>query len=443
MTAPLRANTDPAWGQTPDDCGPAPHDGWTIAAEAHSSSPLAPLASGASERPKLLIAGAGPAGLEALIAVRHLAEERVDIELLAPERHFIYRPLTVGEPFGLGQARRYELSQIVADHGATLVRDTLREVDAERHEVGTGSGAAVAYDALMIALGGKAGRVLPGAIALRGPGHTSQFGRLLRQLEAGTVQRVAFAAPSGVVWKLPLYELALMTAAHLAEHDRSGAELALVTPEARPLELFGVEASEAVARLLEQRGVELHTGRHPTAFAGGMLTVVPADHSPLELDRVVSLPELAGPHIPGLPQTGDGFIPVDAHGAVEGAEDVYAAGDATGFPVKQGGLATQQADAVAEMVAARAGAPIEPQPFRPVLRGLLLTGTAPRYMRAEIAGGHGEGGVSEQALWWPPSKIAGRYLSPYLGARHQELAPDPDAVPVEVELREGLEGEPP
>ena len=53
---------------------------------------------------------------------------------------------------------------------------------------------------------------------------------------------------------------------------------------------------------------------------------------------------------------------------------------------------------------------------------MLLTGSAPRYMRAEVAGGRGEHwDVAEHALWWPPSKIAGRYLSPYLALTHEEI----------------------
>jgi hypothetical protein len=31
-----------------------------------------------------------------------------------------------------------------------------------------------------------------------------------------------------------------------------------------------------------------------------------------------------------------------------------------------------------------------------------------------VSGGAGEGDVAERSLWWPPGKIAGRYLSPYL-----------------------------
>ena len=118
-----------------------------------------------------------------------------------------------------------------------------------------------------------------------------------------------------------------------------------------------------------------------------------------------------------------GFIHTDAHGRVPGLDDVFAAGDATTFPVKQGGLAAQQADAVAEAIAAAAGAQIDPQPFRPVLRGTLLTGGAVRYLRADISGGTGDDStVSDDALWWPPNKLSGRYLAPYLSSKTGEAA---------------------
>ena len=96
--------------------------------------------------------------------------------------------------------------------------------------------------------------------------------------------------------------------------------------------------------------------------------------------------------------------------------NVWAAGDAIAFPVKQGGLASQQADAAAEAIAARAGADVLPEPFRPVLRGVLLTGRGNAWMRSASAGG-GEGEAERRALFWPPTKIAGRYISPFLASR--------------------------
>ena len=103
--------------------------------------------------------------------------------------------------------------------------------------------------------------------------------------------------------------------------------------------------------------------------------------------------------------------------------DVYAAGDATAFPIKQGGIAAQQAVAAAQAIAADAGADVTPEPFEPVLRGLLVTGGEERYMRSELGGGAGQtSSVTEQALWWPPGKLAAHYLTPYLARLAQDSA---------------------
>ena len=87
--------------------------------------------------------------------------------------------------------------------------------------------------------------------------------------------------------------------------------------------------------------------------------------------------------MPGLPADAEGFLVTDDHARVQGVPDVYAAGDITAYPIKQGGIACQHADAAAEHIAARAGAPIEPEPFTPVLRGLLLTERWARFLRHE------------------------------------------------------------
>jgi sulfide:quinone oxidoreductase len=265
---------------------------------------------------------------------------------------------------------------------------------------------------------------------VRGPGYTSRFRTVLRELSERRIRRVAFAVPAGASWPLPLYELALMTGAHAQERGLRKYELSLFTPEQEPLQVFGAAPSAAVRELLDARGIAFHGGRYPTEARNGELVLVPGPNVPA--DRVVSLPRLRGPFLAGLPYDPEGFIPTDLHGLVAGETDVYAAGDATTSPIKQGGVASQQADAAAEAIAARLGAPVEPKPFRPVLRGLLLTGATPEFMRAEVSGGEDQPpSMSKQALWWPPSKIAGRRLAPYLARRHDELEEVPDGIVVE------------
>jgi sulfide:quinone oxidoreductase len=221
-----------------------------------------------------------------------------------------------------------------------------------------------------------------------------------------------FVSPAASGWALPIYELALMAA--LARPD---ADIAVVTAEPAPLWIFGVEAGEAIRELFLRRGIALLSGVRVLAATEGELELDGAES--VSADCAVALPRLVGPAFPGLPNDEDGFIGVDAHGAVAGVADVYAAGDVTTFPLKQGGLATQQADAVAAAIAAALGAPVTPEPFQPVLRGLLLTGGAPLYLRSD--GAHGTSrrlahtAVSGSALWWPPAKVAGRYIARLLG----------------------------
>jgi sulfide:quinone oxidoreductase len=143
------------------------------------------------------------------------------------------------------------------------------------------------------------------------------------------------------------------------------------------------------------------------------LHVMPREH-PLEAGAVIALPALHGPGLPGLPADDDGYIPVDQFGRVEGLEHVYAAGDATNFPIKQGGLAAEEADVIATHIAAGLGARVEAEPFEPILRAQLLTGADSLYFVHELTGGHGDGIVSSDCLWSPPEKIAGRYLTAWL-----------------------------
>jgi sulfide:quinone oxidoreductase len=165
----------------------------------------------------------------------------------------------------------------------------------------------------------------------------------------------------------------------------------------------------------------------------GALILSPGDRR-LEATDVVALPAIEGPAIPGLPADERGFLPIDEHARVRGSDDVYAAGDGTNFPIKQGGLGTQQADAAAEHISAAAGADVNAQPFRPVLRGQLLTGPESLYLRGEPTGGGGEGVASVDYLWWPPHKVSGRYLSAWLAGVEPHADVEPPRQPLDIDV---------
>lgn len=363
------------------------------------------------------------AGLEALLALHELAGRRVRVQLLAPEREFVYRPLAVAEPFGLAHPARIDLAELAEEHGAHHRRDSLAGVEPDRQILHTESGRMMRFDALLLAIGARPVEVVHGALTFRGPEDVAAFGRLLEELARGQVSSVAFAAHERVRWALPLYELALLSSAHLASLGVEGIEWKLVTHERMPLEIFGERASRTVAELLEDAGIEVVTGCAPHMLKGGRLVF--EDGGSLDVERVVASPELRVPYLNGVPRGAGGFIPTDDVGRVKGLERVFAAGDATSFPIKQGGLAAQQADAAATAIAALAGVSVEPRAPDLLLRAALLTGSAPQFMRVRLSEEEPTSKASRSVLWWPPGKVAARHLAPYLAGRTEGGQPPP------------------
>jgi sulfide:quinone oxidoreductase len=362
----------------------------------------------------LLIAGGGPAALEGALAVQRLAPGRVDITLLSDRDEFVYRPVAVAEPFGLATAQRFSLTRFAEDRGIELRLGRLRAVDPWEQRVFTEDGDELRYDSLLLALGAHTEEAVPGAVTFGGPEDSARLRASLERLHAGEPLRVAFVAAAGTAWTLPLYELALMTVTWADEHGLA-IEPWLVTWEHRPLNVFGEEAASSVAQLLADAGVRLWTGAFAEGVEDGRLWI--SIEGGLPIDLAVALPRPVGPAIPGLPADAHGFVPVDDQCRVPGIPNVYAAGDVTTRPLKQGGLATQQADTAATAIAAAAGADVEAEAYRPVLRAMLLTGGRPRYLRHARGD---DGTASDDAPWWPPHKIAGRELAPYLTA-HADL----------------------
>ncbi len=312
---------------------------------------------------RVLIAGGGVAALETALALRHLAPERTTTTVIAPNEEFLYRPMTVREPFAYPAARRYPLAQIAHDAGAELLSDELAWVDPARHAVHTKADETLAYDVLVLATGARVCPRYEHAITIDDRHLDETMHGLIQDIEGGYVDSVAFVAPGRIAWPLPLYELALMTAGRAYDMN---VELSttIVTPEESPLAIFGATASSAIAQRLDRAQIKTIYSAYAEVPGAGEVVINPGDRR-LHVDRVIALPELFGPSVRGIPLSEHGFLAVDPYCRVRGIADVYAAGDAVDFPVKHGGVGSQQADVVAESIAARAGAAKEPARFNP------------------------------------------------------------------------------
>jgi sulfide:quinone oxidoreductase len=377
---------------------------------------------GSSAEPfNVLIVGGGVAALEAALALRDLGGERIATTMIAPNPEFVYRPMTVREPFGYAEAQRYPLEEIARDIGAELRSDSFKWLDAESRIVHTEQGEQLSYDALLLALGARTYPRFKHALTIDDTRLDELLHGLIQDIEGGYVHRLAFIVPGRMGWPLPIYELALMAAAR-AQDMNIDLSITIATPEDAPLAVFGRGVSDAVRQLLEENGILTITSAYCEVHEPGRVAINPGSRE-LHADRIVAMPELCGPSVPGVPGgSPGGFIPVDVHGKVPGIARVYAAGDAADFAIKHGGIAAQQADVAAQAIAALARVAPEPAPFRPVIHGILLTGGKPRYLSAHVTGGHGSSSeMTDTPTWSPATKIAAKYLAPYL-EEHDRVA---------------------
>jgi sulfide:quinone oxidoreductase len=346
---------------------------------------------------RVLVAGAGMAGIEAALALRAFAGPAANVRLIDPGRRFTVPSTATGRAFGIGTGIDHALADVAARAGAHLTNGRLAAVDPARRLVMLAGGRLLSYDALIVAIGARPEASVAGALTFAGHCDVASIRSMLEEITRaaarGATIRLAIVVPQGCAWSLSAYEMALMTQDHVvAAGGAERVEIAVITAEKTPLAVFGRDGSAAVERMLGRVGVAVHTGAVVREWRWGRLEL--EGGGTLAADRVIALPVQRGPRLDGLPADAQGFVRTAGDGSVPGARDVWAVGDGAAFPVKQGAIACRQADAVAAAIARRIGRrpdedstlPMFPQPAQD----------------------------DEGPLWWPVPKVAGRFLAPFL-----------------------------
>jgi sulfide:quinone oxidoreductase len=340
---------------------------------------------------RVVVAGAGIAGLEALMALRALAGDRVQLTLVAPHDEFVYRPVAIEEPFAVGRARRIALEDAARDADAVYVAAAVEAVDADEKVVTPAIGEPIEYDALVLAIGGEPVPAIAHAMTWDDRADSDVLGGLMQDIEEGYSRRLAVVIPPGPGWPLRAYELAVFITLQ-AKGMAMDLRTTIVAPEPSPLAALGARAVELIAQELAQAGVEVVPAADVEVERGHAATVVlqPSGRR-LEVDRVLAVPALRGRPIPGIPANPEGFLEVDEHCRVRGLEGVWAAGDATAFALKSGGYAAEQADVSAEDIAAAAGADVDPHPFDPSARHRFASLPDGPFLKAWLSDGDDDG----------------------------------------------------
>ena len=153
----------------------------------------------------------------------------------------------------------------------------------------------------------------------------------------------------------------------------------VVTPESSLLAPSVQERATSSADSSSNAHPALHIRRAATGYVEGNLQL--SDQPPIPGGRVVAMATAGGPA-----DTRSSLRPRRLRCGRQSLSSCRLRGRLRrrrhdDFPVKARGIACEQADAAAEMIAATIGVSNDPAPFHPVMRIQLLTGMFPRYLR--------------------------------------------------------------
>ena len=179
---------------------------------------------------RVVIAGGGIAGVEAVLALRALAGDAVDVTVVDPGRcRFMVPGTATGRAFGVGTGVDLRLADVVHRAGAALVGGRLAAVDARRSVVTLEGGEVLSFEALIVAVGATPVPAVRGALTFTGPREVEAVRGMMddvsRRALRGAGVEMAVVVPPGCGWPLAAYELALMAREHLLGQGRGRADL--------------------------------------------------------------------------------------------------------------------------------------------------------------------------------------------------------------------------
>ena len=314
----------------------------------------------------VVVLGGGIGGIVAARELRRRAPRDTRITLVDREPAFTFSPSLLWLMSGGRNLQQISRSrERLARKGVDLAIGEVEGLDVEGQRVRVG-GSDIAFNHLVIALGYQpAPELMPGlpegAIDIYAPDGALAAGRALRGLERGRVIVLIAKLP----YKCPA---APNEAAFLAEailrRTGSRATVALYTPEPYPMPTAGETLGKALAAMLEQRGIELHTGRSAEAVDARSKELILEGGERVGYDLLLAVPPHRTAHVvraSGLSNDA-GFIAPDPATLATQAAGVYALGDVTQIPIaggkflpKAGVFAKAQAKVIARRIADELG----------------------------------------------------------------------------------------
>ena len=311
---------------------------------------------------KVVVLGAGFAGLETAFYLRHTLHDRVELTLVADRDYFLFKPNTIYIPFGEDPEKlKIPLDEAIRRKHLGFIQDRVQAIDPDSQKVRL-SKSELGYDFLVVATGADMRpEEIPGlkehALTVWTPEEMlrlrAAYLKLEEQAKGGSRRKLLFLVPPNNRCSGPLYEIVMMTDTWLRRQQvRDNVEIIWTTYEEGFIQAFGPRLNTVVTDEFEERGVSGQKGFVVTQVEPGVVHYQNGERR--SYDLLVSFPPyIAGQRYSPLPMDDRGFIHVDADSRrVKGYSNIFAVGDTADFPIKQAFLALLQGDAAAAHLAA-------------------------------------------------------------------------------------------
>ncbi|ADN08552.1 NAD(P)/FAD-dependent oxidoreductase [Sulfurimonas autotrophica] len=316
---------------------------------------------------KVVILGAGFAGLHIFYKIRHLIGKKIDVTVIDSRSHSLLKPSLPEVAFEGAPISHslVELKHTLESRGAEFIQDEVVSIDEKNNSLSLKSGESVGYDYLMVTLG-----ALKDYDAIKGfreYGYSvcddEQAQRLwerVKTFEGGKVVTGAAkstwgtrvdAPPLSAPCEGPIGEIMFMLDYYLdKDKGKKRAEdysINVFTPGEVFFEDVGDTPREAIGKFMKEYQMNLSNNKELTEI--GKDFVAFEDGTKMDCDLAIIIPPYSAPQVLKDSNIGDekGFIPTDKTMRHLDFDNIFAAGDITALAqpklghvaIIQGGIA--------------------------------------------------------------------------------------------------------
>ena len=391
---------------------------------------------------KIVIIGAGFAGLHIFYKIRHLIGKKIEVTVIDKRSHSLLKPSLPEVAFEGAPLSHslVELEHTLASRGATFIQSEVSEIDADNNSLRLSSGVIVEYDYLFVTLGAiKDYNAIKGykefgysvcddtqAQRLWERVKTFEGGKVVTGASKSTWGTRVDAPPLLAPCEGPIGEIMFMLDFYLTQDKNltrlDDFKIDVFTPGEIFFEDVGDTPRNAIASFMQKNSMELHSSKVLTEIGKDFISF--EDGTKMKCDLAIIIPPYSAPQVLQNSDLGDekGFIPTDTEMRHLDYSNVFAAGDITALAQpKLGHVAIIQAGIAAATLLKELSEDVEIPPHNLEVFCIMNMGG---HEAALIASDVLYGGKRDIAYYSPISKMMKWGFDNYLYYNKGHMPPD-------------------